>query len=117
MTSKFPEMIQFVQEIIPQYGTKVTVQHPINTVAGQQSPAVYDTYEIDVLFKVNYATRQTDYIRMDYLRILMPASDNPQPLAGDVLTTPDGRKFIVETVSTVKPDGFPVVFDLSVRDG
>ena len=117
MTSKFPEMIQFAQEIIPQYGTKVTVQHPVNTVAGQQADAAYITYQIDVLFKVNYSTRQSDYVRMDYLRVLMPASDNPYPVAGDILTTPDGRKLIVETVSTVKPDGIAIVHDLSVRDG
>lgn len=117
MVSKYPEMIALAKEMASRFGTRVKVESPTNTITGQQDPVSYTVYEIDVVFKINYSTRETNYMRMDYLRLLMPASNNPQPRSGDILTTPDGRKLIVETVSVVKPDGFPIVYDLSVRDG
>ena len=117
MASKFPQMIELAQRMASRFGTRVKVQTPSNTITGQPDDPVFETYEIDVVFKVNYTTRQTDYIRMDYLRMLFPATKYREPRAGDVVTTPNGRKYIVETVSAVKPDGFPVVYDVSVRDG
>lgn len=118
--TKYKQELATVQRLLPQFGVKVTVQTPEDPLAGEVGDdAILQEYTTSVVFTGSYSSRSGggDYTRFDYLRMLMPPSDNPAPRAGDIVTTPEGRKYIVETVSIIQPDGVPLLFDVSVRDG
>lgn len=116
--SRYPEFIDLARELIPQYGMRIKVQSPENTVAGQEGDPVFIQYETDALVKNQYSTRlDNNYTRTDFVRWLLPAGGPREPRVGDVFTTPEGRKYIAETISLINPDGVAIVYDVTVRDG
>ena len=121
MTTKFPEALAVAQQLIPQFGGKATISSPVNTVTGQQvdkDNTVLESYEADVLLINDYATRQTGYVRSDSVRLLMANTGNREPRSGDVFTLAStGRRYIAQTINTLRPDGFPLIWDIIASDG
>lgn len=119
-TTKYPEALLAAQELIPEFGTTVTVRSPVKTIVGQQvdrDTSTYDSYVTPAVLTTNYSSRQSGYTRTDNIRLLMPNIGNRSPRAGDVFVFPDGRRYIAETVSALRPDGVALVWDVIVSDG
>ena len=120
MTTKFPWALNAATTLIPRYGFKIRIESPEQPVSGQrvdENTTVFDSYEVDAVLTESLLGRTDGYQRADRSRVIIPATENRPPRPGDVMTTPNGRRFIVDTVLTIEPDDVPIMYDVNVSDG
>ena len=117
LTSKYQWALQLAQSLIPDYGRTATVFSPVNSVAGQQSPEVLDSFETPIFRIDSIFGRGTRQVRADRGQFLMPATNNRSPRPGDIIRMHNGREYIVEMVSTLEPDSVAIMYEVFVADG
>ena len=120
LVTKYPWALRLANRLIADKGRRLRVHSPVETVTGQQiedNQTVYEDYHIDAFISESLLGRSDGYQRSDRGRCLIPATENRAPRPGDVLTMANGRQFIVDTVTTIEPDGVPIYYDVSVSDG
>lgn len=118
LVSKYPWAVELAKEALPEFGRRIRVDSETEQLTGQELDhnPIYETYYTDVMITEFLLGRTEGYNRADRGRFIMPATDRvPRP--GDVVTMPNGRRFIIDTVNATAPDGVPVYYDVSFSDG
>ena len=75
-------------------------------------------YQVYVLFLDEEQGRDGgSYLPSNELEVLMAGGQAFEPKAGDWLVTPAGKRYPVESVSKLQPDGVPIRYILRLVDG
>ena len=122
MATKYKTQLATVRRRIPSAGTSLMVESPVNQLGGQLAgEAVINRYITSGVLTTVFSTRSgaTNYRKVAYSRFLMPPSKSGHiPKEGDTITLlTDGRKYRVESVAELSPDGYSLLYDVGVRNG
>lgn len=117
MTHKYQWAEDMVSEMIPEFGTSIIIETPQTTITGQQDPEVFQKYETSAVITENLLGRNDRYQRADRAKVLLPTTVHRRPKPGDVFTLPNGKRYTAEMVSTMKPAGVNVAYEVYLSDG
>ena len=117
MTHKYQWAEDLVQDMVPEFGDSVTIEVPENTVTGQQDPAVFNKYQSPAMILEDLKGRDDRYKRTDRGELLLPTTIHRPPKPGDLITLPNGKRYIIEMVSYLKPAGVNVAYKVFLSDG
>ena len=119
MTTKYAGEIADAQKSIAEAGIKVTYGF-LEPEYGQQTTEdtrIETVTEVDVFFRTGFYRRQGDsFMPRNQLTALM-ASVNFTPKIGDYLITPKGKRYPIDEVTVIAPDGEPILYYLRLTDG
>ena len=121
LTTKYGRFLDTGKRLLRRYG--VSVQYGIYEpeLTGQavdEDNRVEQTYTVNVLFDNEVLRRQSGTLMPeDMTGCIMEAGLPFDPKPDDFLTTPQGRRYGVASVTEVAPDGVPLFYEVVLEDG
>ena len=120
VTTQYGSFVTLARQLLQQRGVKVTYGRKDEPVTGQgigEDKSVGQRLEVNVLFRAGYRRRQSgSFLPSNELTAIMP-NTGFEPKPNDHLITPAGKRYPVDDVTIIAPDGFPIMYFLGLRDG
>ena len=121
VTTRYGDFITLGQQLLRDYGVKVTYGVHDNELTGQSvndDNRVERTYQVNFLFDQEVLRRQAGtFMPEDKNGGYMEAGLPFEPKTGDWLITPTGRRYSVIGVIAEQPDGVPLIYEILLEDG
>ena len=120
LTTQDGSYVALARRLLENSGVSVTYgrfDEPVGDQAVGRDGRVEQKLTVKVLLRAKFLRRQAGQFMQSLESTALMANNGFKPKPGDYIIEPDGKRSPIDEITTVAPDGFPILYYLGFRDG